>query len=111
MLQQMQGPYLSLVSFSPNSVASSLQLNILPCFILSNCFFDLHTPKCFIPFYFRLVGQLRHRTLDAIEEIGAWHRRTDSSEPFMYANVGNYLAYIGTDLVRDCRPVEGWLQW
>uniref|UniRef100_A0A7S3QPF6 Uncharacterized protein n=1 Tax=Dunaliella tertiolecta TaxID=3047 RepID=A0A7S3QPF6_DUNTE len=48
--------------------------------------------------FFRLVTQLRHRTLDTIEAIGAWHRRTDSSEPFMFANVGNYLAYIGSDL-------------
>lgn len=47
----------------------------------------------------RLVTQLRHRTLDAVEAIGAWHRRTDSSVPFMYANVGNYLAHIGSDLV------------
>jgi hypothetical protein len=45
-----------------------------------------------------LVGQLRQRTLDVVEAIAAWHRRTMSGSPFMYYG-RNYLAGIGPDLV------------
>ncbi|KAJ9520959.1 hypothetical protein QJQ45_014152 [Haematococcus lacustris] len=48
---------------------------------------------------FRLVGQLRARTLDCVEALGCWHRRTASPTPFMFYG-SNYLVGIGHDLVR-----------
>lgn len=48
--------------------------------------------------FYRLVQQLRARTLDCVEALAAWHRRTGSTAPFMYYGA-NYLASIGADLV------------
>ncbi len=48
--------------------------------------------------FYRLVGTLRQRTLDAVECIGAWQRKSGrSSEPFIYYGT-DYLANIGVDL-------------
>ena len=41
---------------------------------------------------------MRMKTLDAIEAVGIWHRRTASPEPFRYNGL-NYLARVGPDLV------------
>ena len=45
----------------------------------------------------RLVGTLRQRTLDAVEAIAAWHRKTGSPDPFVYYGA-DYLACVGVDL-------------
>ena len=50
---------------------------------------------------YRLVGQLRQRTLDAIECIAAWKRKTRSPEPFIYYG-NDYLGGIGQDLKASC---------
>ncbi|KAF5838312.1 hypothetical protein DUNSADRAFT_3044 [Dunaliella salina] len=39
--------------------------------------------------FFRLVTQLRHRTLDTIEAIGAWHRRTDRDDGTPHSRAGS----------------------
>ncbi|KAJ9521174.1 hypothetical protein QJQ45_022901 [Haematococcus lacustris] len=52
---------------------------------------------------FRLVGQLRARTLDCVEALGCWHRRTASPTPFMFYG-SNYLVGIGHDLVPLALP-------
>ncbi|KAG2429849.1 hypothetical protein HXX76_010631 [Chlamydomonas incerta] len=46
--------------------------------------------------FYRLVGTLRQRTLDAVESIAAWRRKVSPSEPFVYYGV-DYLAAIGPD--------------
>lgn len=50
-----------------------------------------------IRLFYRLVGTLRQRTIEAVEAIGAWHRKTHSDLPFVYYGV-DYLGTIGQDL-------------
>eukprot|EP00798_Chlamydomonas_sp_ICE-L_P014827 gene14827-20880_t len=47
--------------------------------------------------FYRLVGNLRGRTLDTVEVIAAWKRKTNSPEPFVYYGK-DYLATVGPDL-------------
>ncbi|KAG1672708.1 hypothetical protein FOA52_005185 [Chlamydomonas sp. UWO 241] len=46
--------------------------------------------------FYRLIANLRQRTLDAVEAIGAWHRKTHTAAPFVYYGA-DYLAGIGRD--------------
>jgi len=47
--------------------------------------------------FYRLVSNLRQRTLDTIEAIGSWHRKTGSATPFVYYGT-DYLSRVGPDL-------------
>lgn len=47
--------------------------------------------------FYRLIGTLRQRTLDCIECIVAWRRKTKATEPFIYYGK-DYMANIGPDL-------------
>ncbi len=49
--------------------------------------------------FYRLVGQLRSRTLDAVETLAAWHRRSQTTDHFVYYGTP-YMTKIGQDLVR-----------
>ncbi len=48
--------------------------------------------------FYRLVGQLRSRTLDVVETLAAWHRRSQTAEHFVYYG-SPYMLNIGPDLV------------
>ncbi|GAX74460.1 hypothetical protein CEUSTIGMA_g1909.t1 [Chlamydomonas eustigma] len=51
-----------------------------------------------IRLFYRLVGTLRQRTLDTIESIAAWQRKTGGNrEPFIYYGT-DYLLSMGADL-------------